>query len=184
MPFATSTRTLSTTEAAVLALLALSGERTGYDLLKQSSRAIGYVWSPAKSQLYAVLARLERDGLAESRVVAQSHRPDKQLYRITAEGRAAVDVWLETPEPGSVDRFYLKLFVGGLAGPHTLVPHVELFKRETAEQLENLRAVAATNVRTGNDRFHYFLLRLGIDRAEQSLEWADWVLDDLRGSGE
>ena len=184
MVAATTTRTLSTTEAAVLALLAMSDERTGYDLLKQTSKAIGYVWSPAKSQLYAVLARLERDGLAESRVVAQSRRPDKQLYRITAEGRAAVDLWLETPEPGSVDRFYLKLFVGGLAGPETLVPHVELFRREIEEQLEDLRAVEATNLRTGNDRFHYFLLRLGIERAEQSLEWADWVLDDLRGSGE
>ena len=31
-----ATRTLTTTEAAVLALLALSGERSGYDLLKQT----------------------------------------------------------------------------------------------------------------------------------------------------
>jgi DNA-binding PadR family transcriptional regulator len=173
------TRTLTTTEAAVLALLALSGERSGYDLLKQTSRAIGYVWAPAKSQLYAVLSRLESDGLASRRAVVQSSRPDKQLYRITDGGRAAVDAWLETPEPGAIERFYLRLFVGGLTSPEVLVTHVEQFRRETVEQLEELRAVEATNLRTGNDRFHYFLLRLGIDRAELAIAWADWVLADL-----
>ena len=45
------TRTLTTTEAAVLALLAIEGEQSGYDLLKQASRSIGQVWAPAKSQL-------------------------------------------------------------------------------------------------------------------------------------
>jgi DNA-binding PadR family transcriptional regulator len=184
MSTSATTRTLSTTEAAVLALLAMSGERSGYDLLKQTSRAIGYVWSPAKSQLYAVLTRLEHDGLAVSRVVAQASRPDKQLYRITREGRAAVDEWLQTIEPGSPDRFYLKLFVGGLTTSEVLVTQVEQFRREAAEQLEELRAVEATNLRTGNDRFHYFVLRLGIARAEHALEWADWVLDDLRQGAE
>ena len=179
-----STRTLTTTEAAVLSLLAMSGERSGYDLLKQTSRAIGYVWSPAKSQLYAVLARLERDGLAESRVVAQSTRPDKQLFRITDDGRAVVDAWLETPEPGSVERFYLRLFVGGLTTTDVLARHVEQFRSEALEQLDELRLVEAGNLRTGNDRFHYFLLRLGIERAEQAAAWADWVLDDLREDSE
>lgn len=181
---AAATRTLTTTEAAVLSLLAMSGERSGYDLLKQLSRAIGYVWSPAKSQLYAVLSRLERDGLAVGRAVAQSSRPDKQLFRITDEGRAAVDAWLEAPEPGSVERFYLKLFVGGLTTPEVLAGHVERFRSEAVEQVDELRTVEATNLRTGNDRFHYFVLRLGIERAEQSIAWADWVLDDLRGGAE
>ncbi len=176
---AESTRMLTTTEAAVLALLAMSGECSGYDLLKQTTRALGHVWTPAKSQLYAVLPRLERDGLAERRAVVQSTRPDKQLYRISADGKAALDAWLERVEPGSVDAFYLKLFVGGLTSPDVLVRHVEQFRGEAKERLEALRAIEPTNVRTGNDYFHYFLLRLGIERAEHSLAWADWVLAEL-----
>jgi DNA-binding PadR family transcriptional regulator len=175
-----ATRTLTTTEAAVLALLALDGERSGYDLHKSMSRAIGQVWAPARSQLYAVLARLARDGLASVRKVVQSARPDKQLYEITSEGRAALEAWLETVEPGSVDAFYLRLFVGGLTSPDVLVRHVEQFRSDSESRLEELRALERTNVRTGNDYFHYFLLRLGIDRAEQSLAWADWVLSELR----
>ena len=70
----------------MLALLAIEGEQSGYDLLKLTSKAIGHIWTPAKSQLYAVLPRLARDGLAERRQVVQSTRPDKQLYRITTDG--------------------------------------------------------------------------------------------------
>ena len=64
-----------------------------------------------------MLSRLEADGLASRRAVVQSSRPDKQLYLITDAGRAAVDAWLETPEPGAIERFYLRLFVGGLTSP-------------------------------------------------------------------
>jgi DNA-binding PadR family transcriptional regulator len=175
-------RTLTTTEAAVLALLALEGERSGYDLLKRLSRSIGHVWAPAKSQLYAVLPRLARDKLAERRLVAQSARPDKQLYRISADGRVALDAWLEHVEPGAGDAFFLKLFVGGLTSSDVLVAHVEQFRSEAEKRLRELRAIEPGNTREGNDFFHYFLLRLGIERAEQSLAWADWVLEELEGA--
>ncbi len=179
-----ATRAVTTTEAAVLALLAIEGEQSGYDLLRLMSRAIGHIWTPAKSQLYAVLPRLAGDGLAERRQVVQSTRPDKQLYRITRDGRTALDAWLETVDPGSVEPFFLKLFVGGLTSPEVLVRHVEQFRRDTEERLEELRAIEPTNSRTGNDFFHYFLLRLGIERAEQSLVWADWVVAELEGAPE
>lgn len=74
-------------------------------------------------------------------------------------------------------------FVGGLTSPDVLAAHVEQFRSEAAERLEELRAVEATNLRTGNERFHYFLLRLGLDRAEYSVAWADWVLDELQDAG-
>ncbi len=168
----------------MLALLAIEGEQSGYDLLKLMSRAIGHIWTPAKSQLYSVLPRLARDGLAERRQVVQSTRPDKQLYRITIEGRATLDDWLETVEPGSVEPFFLKLFVGGLTSPDVLIRHLEQFRSDTEARLDELRAIEPTNTRTGNDFFHYFLLRLGIERAEQSLAWAEWVTTELEGATE
>src|SRR5258706_9114251 len=87
---------LTTTEAAVLALLAIEGERSGYDLMKAVTKAIGHIWSPARSGLYAALPRLVKLGLAQSRSGAQSSRPDKHLYRSSRGGRAALDAWLET----------------------------------------------------------------------------------------
>lgn len=174
-------RTLTTTEAAVLALLAIAGEGSGYDLDRQVERSIGHIWRPARTQLYAVLPRLESDGLARSRVVAQRTRPDKRLYRLTKAGRAALDNWLTTVEPGADDSFVLRLFVGGLTSIESSVAQVETFRAEVETRLAVLRAIEPTNTRTGHDRFHYFLLRLGIERQEHLLRWCDWVLEELTG---
>jgi DNA-binding PadR family transcriptional regulator len=174
------TRTLTTTEAAVLSLLAIEGERSGYDLLKLVSNAIAYVWAPARTQLYAVLPRLASAGLADVRRVRQQQRPDKQLYRITDAGHAALAAWHETVEPGSVEAFYLRLFVGGLTTHENLAAQVEQFRADTEERLAELRAIEPTNTRRSHDYYHYFLLRMGIERREHLLRWADWVLDELR----
>lgn len=173
-----STRTLTTTEAAVLALLAIEGESSGYDLLKQVRRSIGFVWSPARSQLYNVLPKLAAAGLARGRTVAQATRPDKTLYRITAAGRRALDEWLES-EPRDRETFFLRLFVGGLMRSEPLVEHVERFRDDIEARLTELRALEPTNTRQGNDYYHWFLLRLGLDQYELYLSWADWVLREL-----
>jgi DNA-binding PadR family transcriptional regulator len=174
------TASITTTEAALLALLAIEGEHSGYDLSKLAAKAIGYVWAPAKSGLYAVLPRLVRSGHAKRRVVRQRGRPDKQLYRITDAGREALDEWLRTVEPGAAETFFLKLFVGGLVEHDVLLEHVEQFRRDTEARLATYRAIEPTNTRRGHDYYHYFLLRLGIERAEHSLRWADWVARELQ----
>jgi DNA-binding PadR family transcriptional regulator len=166
---------LTTTEAAVLALLAIEGERSAYDLTKLVSQAIAHVWSPARSGLYAVLPRLVKDGLAQRRIVSQSPRPDKQLYRVTRAGRHALDGWLETVEPGARESFFLKLFVGGLTEPDVLLEHVAQFCTDTEARLEQYRAIEPTNSNVGHDWYHRHLLRLGIERAEHELEWAAGV---------
>jgi PadR family transcriptional regulator AphA len=174
----TSNVTLS--EAAVLALLAIEGERSGYDLLKLVRKSIGHVWTPAKTQLYALLPRLVRAGLASQRIVTQERAPDKQLYRITRAGRAALRQWLDTPDPGARDAFYLRLFVGGLADRDRLVDHVDRFRTEIEAELATLREIEPTNTGRGHDYYHRFLLELGIEQAELRLRWADRVLRSLR----
>jgi DNA-binding PadR family transcriptional regulator len=162
---------LTTTEASVLALLAIEGERSGYELTKAVGRAIGHIWSPAKSGLYATLPRLAKSGLALSR---------GRRYRISRAGRAALDDWLTTVEPGARETFFLKLFVGGLTTPDVLARHVEQFVADTEERLNVLRAIVPTNSNTGHDWYHRHLLRYGVERAELELEWAARVGRALR----
>ena len=171
MKTATATATLTTTEAAVLALLAIEGERNAYELTKAVEKAIGHIWSPAKSGLYATLPRLARSGLA-----GRSGR----CYRISSDGREALEAWLTRVEPGARDTFFLKLFVGGLTSPEVLTEHVAQFAADTEERLAALRAIEPTNTNTGHDWFHRHLLGYGIERAEHELEWAGRVADDLR----
>ena len=176
----TSVQQLTTTEAAVLALLAIEGERSGYDLMKAVTKAIGHIWSPARSGLYAALPRLVKLGLAQSRSVAQSSRPDKNLYRISREGRAALDAWLETVEPGARDTFFLKVFVGGLTTPDVLLRHVKQFIADCEARLAGYRAIEPTNTNRGHDWYHRHLLQHGLERTEQELVWADGVARALR----
>jgi len=166
---------LTTTEAAVLALLAIEGEHSGYDLHKLVGKAIAHVWSPARSGLYAVLPRLERAGLTRSRAVAQKTRRDKQVYSITKSGRRALDAWLATVEPGSRETFFLKLFVGGLTSKEKLLEHLERFRLDTAERLAVYRELEPTNTNTGHDWYHRRLLELAIARAQLDLDWAHQV---------
>src|SRR5829696_9012838 len=103
------------TELAVLGLLAWSGESSGYELHKLAGRSVGFIWAPARSQLYAVLKRLDTAGLVRGRKVAQADRPDKRLFSLTDEGTATLRAWLdrvEPIEPEDRDGMLLKLFFG------------------------------------------------------------------------
>ena len=160
----------------MLALLALNGEQSGYDLLKQSGKAIGQVWAPAKSQLYAVLPRLARDGLAEQTPRRADRAPRQAALPDHAGGRDALEALAGGARAGRGGRVLLKLFVGGLISPAALAGHVEQFRPDAEEQLGSCAGSSRRTRRAGNDSFHYFLLRLGIERAEHSLAWADWVL--------
>jgi DNA-binding PadR family transcriptional regulator len=169
------TQQLTTTEGAVLALLAIEGERSAYDLSKLVDRAIGHVWAPARSGLFATLPRLAKAGLAETRADGK-----RQLYTISPAGRSALRDWIEGVEPGSRDSFFLKLFVGGLTEPEVLLEHVEQFRADTEARLAILREIEPTNSNRGHDWFHRHLLVYGIRRAELELDWADEVAGALR----
>ena len=154
---------LTTTEAVALGVLA-EGERSGYDLLKRVEASVGHIWSPAKSQLYAVLPRLVESGLARRRMVRQTSRPDKQLYRLTPTGKQAVRAWLEHAPPRSFDELMLKVFFA------KLVPRASLRR-----QLEDFREIAPKP----QSRYGYLTLRYGLALMPCRLDWIDHALKEL-----
>jgi PadR family transcriptional regulator, regulatory protein AphA len=173
-----TTRLPTTSEAAVLALLALGGEGSGYELTKRVGRAIAHVWAPARSQLYALLPRLVDHAYVSVRTVRQATRPDKQVYTLTPVGRTALDAWL-AGEGGGEAEFHLRLFVGSLMPREVVVGHVERFRAATVARLEEYRLIEPTNTREGADRFHWFELHRAMERADQDIAWAGWVLEEL-----
>jgi DNA-binding PadR family transcriptional regulator len=104
---------------AVLALLADNSSH-GYELKAAFEEAIGPQWGELNiGHLYQVLDRLVRDGLVTRRTVAQSNRPDRIDYRLTDEGRAELERWLQTPfvrSGGYRDDFFLKLLAASRLG--------------------------------------------------------------------
>jgi DNA-binding PadR family transcriptional regulator len=176
------TSSLTTTEYAVLTVLTVeTGLQpvSGYDLLKCVEKSVGYIWKPTKSHLYAVLPRLVERRLATRRSAPGAKGPDRQLYRATARGRRLVKVWLEEPVPGDTQLFMLKSFYGGLMRRDALVAHYAQYRADSQAMLDELRRVELTNTRTDHDYYHYFLLRLGIERAEHEIRWAEKAIEEL-----
>ncbi len=149
-------------------------------MLKAAARSVAHVWSPAKSQLYAVLPRLARDGLVRGRSVAQSDRPDKQLYRLTAEGERALQAWLTTVEPEDVQGFHLRVFFGGLMPHDALVEHVQAHRELLIERLLTFDGIDEENTGRGHDWYHRLMLDLGYAGTRAALGWTEDVLSKLR----
>jgi PadR family transcriptional regulator, regulatory protein AphA len=130
---------LPTTSYILLGMLSAQ-ERSGYDLKLLLDKQVHHVyWSPAKSQIYGELRRLEQAGLATMTEVEQTNRPDKRLYRITPAGREALQQWLANPdvEPDVFKSpLLLHLFFGHLLPRQALIAQFERRQQKLAAELE------------------------------------------------
>lgn len=75
---------------AVLAAM-LDEELSGYQLSKAFGLGVANFWHAQPQQLYAELARLEKDGLITGREVVQDNRPTKRLFTVTEAGLAELE---------------------------------------------------------------------------------------------
>src|SRR5215210_1526196 len=174
---------------AVLGLLSREG-LSGYDLKLWMERPLGYFWSARHSQIYPELARLEEDGFVTHRVVEQSGRPDKKVYRITAEGREALKEWvIEPPASRPVrDELTLKAYSVWLADKEKVA---RLFREEALHHEEQLAHYE--EIRAWLDSEHgqelrspespwfatYATLRRGIGYETEYAGWCRWMADSV-----
>lgn len=77
---------------AVLAAL-LDEELSGYELAKTFGLGVANFWHAQPQQLYAELARLEKDGLVAGREVVQENRPNKRLFKVTDAGLVELEAF-------------------------------------------------------------------------------------------
>lgn len=159
----------------MLGLLAMAGERSGYELAKLAEKGIAYLWTPSRSQIYKVLPRLVAAGFARMREVEQRGRPDKALYQLTSVGLEALRRWLEEAEEepaGGRVVFALKLFLCDFASPRTALAHLAAYRRYLERRLESyerLEARAAASPR----RYPEHVLQHGLARVRATLAWID-----------
>lgn len=87
---------LPATAYAVLGLLSFGQELSGYELRQWALHSLrAFYWSPAQSQIYRELRRLEGLGHVRSKAVAQSDRPDKTVYALTESGVTELQRWVD-----------------------------------------------------------------------------------------
>lgn len=147
---------LPSTSYSVLGMLSFGDELSGYQLKKRADNLRFFYWSPAHSQIYAELRRLEKLGYATHREVRQQRRPDKRLYRITPEGQSAFETWMnESPvEPVSLKHSVaLRLFFGHAGDPDRLRKVLGDYVEQVSEVIEDLRGIS--DEISDQDQFFY-----------------------------
>src|SRR4030088_633794 len=74
---------------------------TGYELAKTFDTSIGFFWRANHQQIYRELTRLRDRGHIQGREVVQAGKPNKLVYTLTTEGRAALRQWAARPSRGA-----------------------------------------------------------------------------------
>lgn len=86
---------LAATSWALLGVLSYEHELSGYDIRKWIDWGMRFFYgSPAYSQIYSELKKLEKLGLVTSRVDNTGQTRHRRLYKITDEGLNAVTRWV------------------------------------------------------------------------------------------
>ena len=127
---------MTTLGYAILGLLSRE-DLSGYDLTQRMAGRVGYFWRARHSQIYPELAKLEDGGYVTHSVVEQRERPDKKVYRITAEGLEDLKEWVTRPPvPRPVrDELTLKAYSVWLADKEEAA---QLFREEGLRHEEQL----------------------------------------------
>ncbi|KRE38224.1 PadR family transcriptional regulator [Janibacter sp. Soil728] len=174
---------------AILTALA-HDESSGYDLAKAFDVSVANYWTASPQQLYRELDKLEDAGLVTARTVAQSKRPDKRVFRLTAAGRAALRAHtLRSPKPMAVrDELLVQVAALESGEPEAIREHVverlEAFEAKLAVyRLVQERTLAGrpeeeylvAEPRVGQ----YLTLLRGISFEEENIRWAQQVLTVL-----
>ena len=72
---------------------------SGLELARRFDRSIGFFWHATHQQIYRVLGRMEGDGWLTVETVAQTGRPDKKEYAVSAAGEQVLADWLAATTP-------------------------------------------------------------------------------------
>lgn len=125
---------------ALLGLL-LSGERHGYDLKREIDKEFAPIWRIDFAQLYRSLAKLTRAGLVRFRTEPGDGGPDRKIYVVTAQGRAAFAAWIKEPAADNIE-FLVKVRLALATGNNTnemIQDRRRVLDRENADRLEAYR---------------------------------------------
>ncbi|MDQ3549468.1 MAG: PadR family transcriptional regulator [Chloroflexota bacterium] len=158
-------------ENALLGLLRRE-PRHGYELAREFApdTPLGEVVHLEMSMLYALLKKLERDGLVHSAMQIQGSRPPRKVFELTGAGHEALDRWLAEPVERTRDlrlEFLLKLYIARDAGP-------ELARNLIAGQYDTCaRHVASLQeqIDAEKDSFRRLVLEMRMAQNAALLDW-------------
>ena len=142
----------------------------GYDLKRDYDAYFGHGKPLSFGQLYATLARLDRDGKAIAGPAEHGGGPDRKRYVITDAGTTEVERWLSEPAPPEqgqhsvqITKVVLALMLGRVADKYLDV--------QRAAHLQRMREL--TGLKRDSDQIGVLLADHALYRLEADLRWID-----------
>jgi DNA-binding PadR family transcriptional regulator len=159
-------------ENALLGLLRRE-PRHGYELAREfgPDTPLGEVVHLEMSMLYALLKKLERDGLVRSAMQMQETRPPRKIFELTEDGHQTLDNWLASPVERTRDlrlEFLLKLYIARDADPQLAEALIASQHDICGRHVESLRE----QIDAEQDAFRRLVLEM---RMAQNVALLDWL---------
>jgi DNA-binding PadR family transcriptional regulator len=155
---------------ALLGILA-GGPGHGYDLKLEHDHRFPSAKPLAFGQVYATLARLERDGLVEVAETTQAGGPERTSYAITPQGHGVLSTWLDDTEPAgpyAADDLVRKTVTALRLGPDATA----YLHRQRAVHLDRMRELLALQ-RATQDTDAHIVVDHTISHLDADLRWLE-----------
>ena len=170
--------------SAILTAL-IESPSSGKELTRRFDRSFGYFWHATHQQIYRELTKLRDRGHIQGREVVQSGKPNKLVYTLTPEGRAALRHWAARPSvPASIkDDLLVRLYALDSVD-------IEPLRTDLMARLEHHRDRFARYERLLNKRFpdgiappadvgKLLALRVGLAHERAVAEWCEEAIEAL-----
>jgi len=146
------------------------GPSHGYELKRAYDARFGQHRPLAFGQVYATLARLQRDGRVMVEGVEPGEGPERKRYAITEQGVSVLDHWLTEPEPPE-PHLQSVLFTKVVLALLTNRDAERFLDTQRARHLERMRELTA--LRRSGDLAEVLLADYALFHLEADLRWID-----------
>ncbi len=149
------------------------GPAHGYDICFRLRAGVGSIWRLGKSQVYALLVQLEREGLVLHERVGQDHLPAKNVFKLTERGEEIFRQWLDEPVAHIRDmrlEFLTKLWFARHYEPLSetrLIENQVALCRKRITALERQRESARTRIESLSVEFRLKLVEATISKRSE-----------------
>ncbi|HSM59109.1 MAG TPA: PadR family transcriptional regulator [Candidatus Sulfomarinibacteraceae bacterium] len=174
-----------TLELALLGFLRRQ-PRHGYAIhgLLSDPAGLGPVWRLKRSQLYALLNKLEDAGYVTTSLEPQESRPPRKLFHLTSSGEAAFLDWVQSPvQHGRSLRleFLVRLYFARREGPEVVARLLAAQREQCQAWLAEEQAILHEEEQSGHT-YGQLVHQYRLGQIEAMLAWLDHCEENIRDS--
>jgi DNA-binding PadR family transcriptional regulator len=170
------------TKYIILGMLG-SGPMSGYEIRKYVKELFSYMWDIGYGQIYPMLSRLEREGMATMEEAPSGRGPNRKVYGITEAGRKELRAWLRSPEKKEYE-LLLKMCFGIEMEPGMLAEKLEAYahKREGEIALMEqwLGELGDGQPYGPNTPYYRMITKLGLAYFKEEAEWCGESIETIK----